>query len=140
MDDRTGAILTAGLARAGHRVVSRQWVSDDVRRIRAAVRRALARRDIQAVVTNGGTGLTSRDVTVEALVPLLEKRLEGFGELFRFLSYRQVGSAAIMSRALAGSRGGKLIVALPGSPRAADLALKRILLPELPHLIQQLQR
>lgn len=138
--DLTGRILEEGLKRGGNRVAWRTVVTDDAAAIRRAVRKGLADRRVTVVITNGGTGITSRDVTFEALEPLLEKRLDGFGEIFRFLSYPQIGSAAIMSRALAGTVGRKLVVGLPGSPRAAELALKKILLPELGHIAQQLSR
>lgn len=138
--DLTGKILEEGLRKAGHPVFWRAVVADDAARIRKAVTRGLADRRVTAVITNGGTGITSRDVTCEAVGSLLDKKLDGFGEIFRALSYRQIGSAAIMSRALAGTVGRKLVVALPGSPRAAELALKEILLPELGHMAQQLSR
>ncbi len=138
--DLTGRILETGLAKGGHRVHWRAVVTDDAARIRRAVKRGLADRRVTAVITNGGTGITSRDVTFEAVEPLLEKRLDGFGEIFRALSYREIGSAAIMSRALAGTVGRKIVICLPGSPRAAELALKGLLLPELGHIAQQLSR
>lgn len=138
--DLTGKILEKGLAKGGHRVFWRVVVTDDVAKIQRAVRKGLADRRVTAVIANGGTGITSRDVTYEAVESLLDKKLDGFGEIFRALSYRQIGSAAIMSRALAGTVGRKLVVGLPGSPRAAELALKRILLPEMGHLAQQLAR
>ncbi len=138
--DLTGRLLADGLRKAGHAVAWCALVKDDPPAIRRAVRKGLADRRVQAVITNGGTGITSRDVTVEAVEELLEKRLDGFGELFRLLSYRQVGSAAVMSRALAGTVGRKIVICLPGSPRAAELALKKLLLPELGHITQQLAR
>ena len=136
--DLTGRILAEGLARSGHRVHGRVVVTDDAGKIRRAVKRGLRGPRVAAVITNGGTGITSRDVTFEAVEPMLEKRLDGFGELFRALSFRQIGPSALMSRALAGTVGRKVVIMLPGSPRAAELALKKLLLPELGHIAQQL--
>src|SRR5260370_776016 len=91
----------------------------------------------QTIITTGGTGITSRDSTFEAVDALLEKRLDGFGELFRMLSFEQIGPAAMMSRASAGLAAGKIVVSLPGSEAAVRLAMERLLLPELGHLVQQ---
>jgi molybdenum cofactor biosynthesis protein B len=95
--------------------------------------------DIQVVIVNGGTGIAARDGTYEVVSAMLEKRLDGFGEIFRFLSFQEIGSAAIMSRAVAGVAKGKAIFSLPGSRGAVDLAMRRLILPELGHLAAQLQ-
>jgi len=92
------------------------------------------------IITTGGTGITSRDGTFEAIDRLLEKRLTGFGELFRMLSYEQIGAAAMLSRAIAGTVRGKAIFVLPGSPDAVRLAMTKLILPELGHVVQQLGR
>jgi molybdenum cofactor biosynthesis protein B len=92
------------------------------------------------VILTGGTGITSRDQTFEAIDALLEKRLPGFGELFRMLSYQEIGPAAMLSRAQAGVRAGRVVFSLPGSPAACRLALERLILPELGHLIRELRR
>ena len=105
---------------------------DTPERIAEAVRKALL--ELDGVIINGGTGIAARDSTIEAVRPLIDKELEGFGELFRALSFQEIGSAAFLSRALAGIGGGKIIVALPGSPSACRLALERLLLPELGHM------
>jgi molybdopterin adenylyltransferase len=139
-DDGSGDVLARRLARAGHRVVSRVWVRDDVAGIRRAVRAALARRGVDAVLLTGGTGVAPRDRTPEALRPLLEQDLPGFGELFRALSYRQVGAAAWLSRAGAGVAKGRLLVWLPGSTRAVELAVTRLIVPELTHALRLLGR
>ena len=138
--DLTGRLLAEGLANAGHAVAWRIVVKDEIGAIRRAVRKALTDPRVTAVVANGGTGITSRDVTFEAIEPMLDKRLDGFGEIFRFLSYRQIGPAAVLSRALAGTVGRKIVIALPGSPRAAELVLRKLLLQELGHIAQQLSR
>jgi molybdenum cofactor biosynthesis protein B len=109
----------------------------DVRRLVAA---RLDDSSVQAIVTTGGTGLTSRDSTYEAIDGLLEKRLDGFGELFRMLSYHDIGPAAMLSRACAGTARGKFIAVLPGSEAAVRLAVEKLLIPELGHIVQQITR
>jgi molybdenum cofactor biosynthesis protein B len=108
--------------------------------VRAVVERQLAADDVDAIITTGGTGIAARDTTFEAVDSLLEKRLPGFGELFRVLSYEQIGSAAIMSRATAGISARRILVALPGSESAVRLAMEKLLLPELGHLVQQARK
>ncbi|HEY2906471.1 MAG TPA: molybdopterin-binding protein, partial [Vicinamibacterales bacterium] len=93
--------------------------------------------DVQVIITTGGTGITSRDMTFEAIGAMLQKRLDGFGELFRMLSFEQIGAAAMMSRACAGLVAGRIVVSLPGSEAAVRLAMERLLIPELGHLVQQ---
>lgn len=141
--DRSGDAIATLLTDAGHEVVGRTIVKDDSQMVRALVARQLATNSDtgpQVVITTGGTGITSRDSTVEAVDALLEKRLEGFGELFRMLSFEQIGAAAMMSRATAGLASGRIVVALPGSEAAVRLALERLLIPELGHLVQQASR
>ena len=139
-DDSSGDALVHGLARRGHDVVSRFWVRDDLGQIRRAVRAALSRRAIDAVLLTGGTGVAPRDRTPEALRPLIERELPGFGEEFRALSRRQVGSAAWLSRAGAGVAKGRLVAWLPGSPKAVELAVSRLIAPELAHVLRLLGR
>jgi len=133
-DDTGGALVCELLEAAGHRVALRELVEDDVEAIRAALGRALAAADCAAVILTGGTGIAPRDVTPEALVPLFDREIPGFGELFRALSYAEIGAAAMLSRALAGIARGRLVVGLPGSRAAIRLAVEKLLLPELPHL------
>jgi molybdenum cofactor biosynthesis protein B len=139
-DTRTPETDTGGdrvaelLAAAGHPVVSREIVPDSAERIAAATRACLARDEVRAVILTGGTGVAPRDVTPEAVEPLLERVVPGFGELFRTLSYEDIGSAALLSRALAGLVGGKLVFVLPGSRGAVKLAMERLILPEIGHL------
>ncbi len=139
-DDTSGALIQEWLERAQHQVVERAWVRDEPAEIRAAVSRALARPDADAVLVTGGTGVAPRDVTVETVAPLLEKELPGFGELFRALSFQEIGPAAMLSRALAGSAERTAVFVMPGSKNAVRLALERLVLPELSHLIGQLRR
>lgn len=133
-DDTGGALLAELLEDAGHQVVERAIVRDEIDAIRAAVAAAVAREDVHAVLLTGGTGIAARDVTPEAIEPLLDRAIPGFGELFRALSYQQIGSAALLSRACAGTARGRVVAALPGSRAAIRLALEQLLLPELPHL------
>jgi molybdenum cofactor biosynthesis protein B len=138
--DTSGRAIVDLLAAHGHAVAGRAIVSDDPQAIREAITRQIAKPDVQVVLTTGGTGITSRDSTYEVVISLLEKRLDGFGELFRMLSYEQVGPAAMMSRAAAGRVAGTILVALPGSEAAVRLALERLLLPELGHLVDLAKR
>jgi molybdenum cofactor biosynthesis protein B len=138
--DRGGALAESIIEQAGHSVASRAWAKDEPAEIRRVVTAALARRDVDCVILTGGTGLSLRDQTPDALVPLIEKPLPGFGELFRVFSFEQVGPAAWFSRASAGVAKGRLVVTLPGSPAAVDLALRQLLLPELVHAMRALGR
>ena len=136
--DRSGAAIAAALEGAGHEIVGRQIVRDEPADVRTAVR---AQAGIaQVIVTTGGTGITSRDSTYEAITSVLDKTLDGFGELFRALSYEQVGSAAMLSRACAGSMGRTAVFALPGSEQAVRLALTKLILPEIGHVVRELER
>jgi molybdenum cofactor biosynthesis protein B len=132
--DQSGAILAEGLTQAGHDVVKYELVKDDPAQTAAQVQASIAA-GCQVLLTNGGTGIARRDSTIEAVESLLDKRLPGFGELFRMLSYQDIGSAAMLSRATAGVAHQTLIFCLPGSPGAVRLALEQLILPELPHLV-----
>lgn len=132
--DESGDVAVRMIEAAGHRVAGRSLIKDDVVMIRSVLMDLLKRDDVDAVVFTGGTGIARSDVTVEAVRPLLDKEIDGFGDIFRLESYREVGTAAIMSRALAGIINGKLVVALPGSPNAVEVGL-RIILPEVPHIL-----
>ena len=136
--DDSGRLIRDMLAAAGHTVPVAAIVKDEADAILAAVSRAAETCD--AILTNGGTGLATRDVTIPTLAPLLERTLPGFGELFRSLSYQEIGSAALLSGALAGVFRGRLLVCLPGSPDACRLALEKLILPELGHAIGLLRR
>ena len=132
--DTGGALVAELLAGAGHPVASRSIVRDDAGEIRAAALAALAQPEVRALIVTGGTGVAPRDVTPDALEPILERVLPGFGELFRMLSWHEIGSAALLSRALAGLRDGRVVFVLPGSRGALRLALEKLILPELGHL------
>jgi molybdenum cofactor biosynthesis protein B len=132
--DAGGGRVAELLAAAGHPVVVREIVKDEPADISAMLSALLARDDVGAVILTGGTGVAPRDVTPEAVEPLLDRVVPGFGELFRALSYEQVGSAALLSRALAGLAAGRAVFVLPGSRGAVELAMEKLILPELGHL------
>jgi len=133
--DESGDLIVEMLKAHGHSVFLRELISDDRRLVEARVKKALQSQKVDAVIMCGGTGITPSDVTVEAVEPLLDKLLPGFGEIFRWLSYGEIGSAAVMSRAVAGVAGGKAVFCLPGSPQAVGLCLERLILPEAGHII-----
>lgn len=137
--DEGGALAKKLVVGAGHSLIGSELVKDDAAAIGHALEHALEH-GARCVIFTGGTGITRRDVTVETLEPKFEKRLEGFGELFRMLSFQQVGSAAWLSRATAGVIGGALVFALPGSPKAVSLALEKLVLPELSHAVREMLR
>lgn len=137
--DQSGQLIKSLLGGESHRLAGYRIVKDEPVQIRALLDEILGQRDVDAVIVNGGTGISPRDGTYEVVNGLLEKRLDGFGELFRFLSYQDIGSAAMMSRAVAGSAKGKILISLPGSKGAVDLAMRRLILPELGHMVSQLQ-
>jgi molybdenum cofactor biosynthesis protein B len=138
--DTSGRAIADLLTAAGHIVAGRVIVKDDADLVRATIERHLGNADVHVIITTGGTGITSRDSTYEAVSGLLQKRLDGFGELFRMLSFEQIGSAAIMSRACAGLVAGRIVISLPGSEAAVRLAMERLVIPELGHLVQQATR
>jgi molybdenum cofactor biosynthesis protein B len=139
--DESGRYLRDALGGAGHAVLDFGLLPNDEARVRSQLDAWLDRADLDLIVITGGTGLGSRDRTIEVVRPLLEKEMPGFGELFRMISYTdQVGTAAILSRATAGSARGKLLVSLPGSRAAVQLAMERIILPEGAHALRELRR
>ncbi len=138
--DTSGALIREMLAKAGHSLVGHAIVKDEPAQVTAVVREGCADPALQAFILTGGTGVTSRDATFEAVEALLDKRLTGFGELFRMLSYQEIGAAAMLSRAQAGAVKGRALFSLPGSPNACRLALEKLILPELGHLIREISR
>lgn len=139
--DESGPLARRLLEAAGHRIAVHALLKNDEGAVRAQVDAWLSRGDLHAIVITGGTGLGGKDRTIEAVRPLFEKEIPGFGELFRLLSYQeQIGTTAILSRAAAGSARGAVIVSLPGSRAAVELALTRVLIPELPHLLREIRR
>ena len=138
--DTSGKTIAELLASAGHEVAGRAIVRDEAADVRARVEAALDRQDVQAVITTGGTGISARDSSFEAIAALLEKRLDGFGELFRMLSYQEIGSAAMLSRASAGMARRRIVISLPGSEHAVRLAMTKLVLPELGHMVREATR
>jgi molybdopterin adenylyltransferase len=137
--DRSGQLIQQLLQESGHQIVAYKLVKDEPLQIQAQLKELCARLDLDAVIFNGGTGIAPRDTTYDAIEQLLDKVLPGFGEIFRWLSYQEIGSRAIASRAVAGVCQGKLVFSLPGSSNAVRLAMEKLILPELGHLVQQLQ-
>jgi molybdenum cofactor biosynthesis protein B len=140
LNDTSGIAIAELLESSGHEVSGRAIVRDDPEVIRSTLQEQLDVSAAHVIITTGGTGITSRDSTYEVVCNLFDKRLDGFGELFRMLSYQEIGPSAMLSRACAGTAMGKIIVSLPGSENAVRLAMHKLLLPELGHLVRELSR
>jgi molybdopterin adenylyltransferase len=138
--DTSGQLIRKLLVDAGHQVVGSAIVRDEPKDVQRVIREACANDEVRAVLVTGGTGITSRDSTYEAIEELLDKRLPGFGELFRMLSFEEIGAAAMMSRAQLGVHARRIVVSMPGSPNACRLALEKLVIPELSHLIREVSR
>ena len=139
-DDESGKLYKEQLSKNGHRILAYALLKNDPVAIRQKITELLKLKGLQVIITSGGTGLSHRDVTVETVTPLLEKKLDGFGELFRYLSYQEIGTSSIMSRAVAGVTNGKVIISLPGSLGATKLAIEKIILPEIGHMVREATR
>jgi molybdopterin adenylyltransferase len=137
--DTSGRAIEKFLVEEGHQTSGYSIVKDEPVEIEAALIEALGNNDVDAVIVNGGTGIAPRDGTYEVVSRFLEKKLDGFGEIFRYLSYLDIGSAAVMSRAAAGTARGKILISLPGSQGAVTLAMEKLILPEIRHMVSQLQ-
>jgi len=138
--DTGGNIIAESMRAAGHKVVSRGIVKDDAPRIKEVLEGLLADEGVDAIITTGGTGVSARDTTYEVVSRLIDKKLDGFGEIFRILSYEEVGAAAILSRAVAGAAGTKFVACLPGSTNAVRLATEKLLVPEISHVVFELRK
>ncbi len=138
--DTSGKYIVHLLQKSGHAVVRKEIVPDEPEAIGALLREGIEADDVQVMLCNGGTGVSLRDRSFEAITNVLEKRLDGFGELFRMLSYQDIGSAAMMSRAVAGIAGNTVIFSMPGSKGAVELAMETLFLPEIGHLIWELTK
>ena len=138
--DRGGDTIVELLKADGHVVVGRTIVPDEPDRVRETLRAAIDAPDVDVAITTGGTGITQRDGTYEVVTALLDKRLDGFGELFRALSYEEIGPAAMLSRATGGLAGRTIVLSLPGSPNAVRLAMTKLIVPELGHLVREARR
>ncbi len=139
-NDTSGDAIASLLEESGHRVVGRDLVRDEPDTVRARVSAQLESPETQAIIVTGGTGISARDTSYEAMQSLFEKRLDGFGELFRMLSYQEIGPAAMLSRASAGLARRKILISLPGSEHAVRLAMTKLVVPELGHLVREATR
>jgi molybdenum cofactor biosynthesis protein B len=139
-EDKSGAIIKEILADTGHEVGFYQVVPDDAEQIRELIMEIANQGTCQAILTNGGTGIAARDTTYEAVVCLLEKKIDGFGELFRYLSWEEIGSGGMLSRAVAGVYNDTMIFCMPGSSGAVRLAMEKLVAPELSHLVWEIWR
>ena len=138
--DTGGNAIVELMREAGHEISRREIVEDDAPRIEMVLQEFLADASVDAVITTGGTGISARDTTYEVVSRLIDKKLDGFGELFRMLSYEEIGAAAILSRAVAGASGSKFVACLPGSTNAVRLAMEKLLVPEIPHVVFELRK
>ena len=138
--DTSGHAMQDTLTKNGHNIVGYELVPDDPVQIEDVIRKQIANSEVQVVLTTGGTGITSRDSTFEIVNKLLAKKLDGFGELFRVLSFQEIGAAAMLSRATAGTTNHTAIFVLPGSKPAVQLALTKLIVPELGHVVQQMNQ
>jgi molybdenum cofactor biosynthesis protein B len=138
--DTGGQTLVERLTSAGHSIIQRSIIPDDPDQMRTLLQQLAQRNDVDAVLLTGGTGITRRDQTYETVSRLLTKPLPGYGELFRMLSYQDIGTAAMLSRATGGLMGRTVVLTMPGSPAAVRLAMDKVILPELGHLVREAQR
>jgi len=138
--DTSGQLIQKLLKEQGHSVVAYYLVKDEPAQIKSRIAEGTTNDAVQAIIINGGTGISRRDSTFEAVNAMLEKRLDGFGEVFRYLTYQEIGSPAIMSRATAGIIKGRVLFSTPGSENAVRLAMEKLILPELGHLVKELTK
>ncbi len=138
--DESGKLIKQRLSQNGHRIMAYAIVKNEADTIRNKMEELLGQEELQVIITSGGTGVSHRDVTVETVSPLLEKRMDGFGELFRSLSYQEISTGSVMSRAIAGVAEGKIVICIPGSLGAASLAVDKIILPEIGHMVREATR
>ncbi|PLS14841.1 molybdenum cofactor biosynthesis protein [Bacillus sp. M6-12] len=139
--DKSGRLMIEMLEKAGHAVKLYEIVKDDSAEIETAIQRGCENEEVEVILTNGGTGIAKRDVTIETVQNVLQKEIPGFGELFRMLSYTEdIGSAALLSRAVAGVAANRAIFAAPGSTGAVRLAMEKLILPELGHVVEEIQK
>jgi molybdenum cofactor biosynthesis protein B len=139
-EDKGGETMVNTISEGGHTIIDRFIVKDERGEIQSLVKDLLKSEGIDLIVLTGGSGIAKRDVTIESLLPLIEKKIDGFGELFRYLSYLDIGSSAMLSRAMAGVACEKVIVSLPGSVKAVKLALEKLLLPEAGHMVMEARK
>lgn len=139
--DKSGKLMIELLEQAGHKIIDYVIVKDETNPIQTEILKGCSRDDIDVILTNGGTGIAKRDVTIETVQNLLDKEIVGFGELFRMLSYQEdIGSAAILSRAIAGVVQNRAVFSTPGSSGAVKLAMNKLILPELGHIVREIKK
>jgi molybdenum cofactor biosynthesis protein B len=138
--DESGKVASDLLEKKGHTIVEHHLIGNDRDAIANTLSEMTNRADIDVILTIGGTGISKKDITVDVLSPLMEKKLEGFGEMFRMMSFRQIGAGALMSRSTAGVINGKVVMCLPGSTAAIRLAVRRIIIPEIGHMVYEATR
>lgn len=139
-NDESGKYIIEKLEEKGHIVVSYKIIKDEKELIKAEIKKLVNNKEVQVIITNGGTGISRRDVTIDVVEDLLDKKLDGFGEIFRYLSYKEIGSPAVMSRSIAGTVKNKIIICLPGSLGAVKLGIEKIAIPEIRHLVWEINR
>ena len=139
-NDESGKLIMQALERNGHKLLSYFILKNDADSIRKKLNELLDEESLQVIIASGGTGISHLDITIETISPIFEKIIDGFGELFRFLTYQEIGTASIMNRAIAGVAKGKAIICLPGSVGAVDLAMEKIILPEIGHMVREATR
>ena len=138
--DRGGPVIVQHLTSNGHTVADRKIIPDEPEELRKLLSSLGQRADVDAILMTGGTGVTRRDQTYETVSSLLDRQLPGYGELFRWLSYQEIGAATILSRATGGVMKDTIVLTMPGSPKAVELAMSKIIIPELPHLVREARR
>ena len=139
-DDDSGRLIKQRLCQSGHEILDYSILKNDADSIKKKIKELRGQERLRVIIASGGTGVSHRDITVETIGAMLEKKLDGFGELFRFLSYQEIGTASMMSRAFAGVVGDKVILCLPGSLGAATLAMDKVILPEIGHMVREATR
>ena len=138
--DESGKLLVEVMKGAGHEIISYSLIKNDSEAIQFKIGELLHSPNIQVIITSGGTGASKMDLTIETVIPMFEKKLDGFGELFRYLTYQEIGTGSILSRTSAGVALGRVIICLPGSLKAVKLALDKIIVPEIGHLVREASR
>ena len=139
-NDESGKYITKKLEEKGHNIVSYDIIRDEKELIKNEIEKLVNNKEVQVIITNGGTGISRRDVTIDVVENMFDKKLDGFGEIFRYLSYKEIGSPAVMSRAVAGAVKNKIIICLPGSLGAVKLGVEKLIIPEIGHLVWEINR
>lgn len=139
-NDESGKYLMKSLEEKGHDIVSYCIIKDEKELIKDEIEKLVNNNEAQVIITNGGTGISRRDVTIDVAENLLDKKLDGFGEIFRYLSYKEIGSPAVMSRAVAGTVKNKILICLPGSLDAVKLAIEKLIVPEIGHMLWEVSK